>query len=159
MTHPMLIWLESCLDAEARIALAAQEKALSPWRNSNGLVKHCGPPESGHGRDDGLWDDEGTSGMKVDHQLCMLGEVADHVALHDPAAVLADIAAKRAILDQHRFYLGGGAREQLCQTCGGEGVMNVVSWPCNTIRLVTSAYAHRDGFDPGWAVLDEVELW
>lgn len=74
-------------------------------------------------------------------------------------AVLADIAAKRAILDQHRFYLGGGAREQLCQTCGGEGVMNVVSWPCNTIRLVTSAYAHRDGFDPAWAVLDEVELW
>lgn len=48
-------------------------------------------------------------------------------------AVLADIAAKRAIIDRH-------VRDD--------------SWeygqPCETLRLLASAYAHRDGFDPSW---------
>lgn len=157
MTHPMLIWLESCLDAEARIALAAQEKALSPWRNSNGLVKHSGPPESGHGRDDGLWDDEGTSGMKVDHQLCMLGEVADHVALHDPAAVLAVVEAHRRLLAIHAdggrsqgyTATGYGYIDHCCETCGAFGEYGH-PWPCDTVRALASAYRHAPGWEEAW---------
>lgn len=145
MTHPMLIWLESCLDAEARIALAAQEKALSPWRNSNGLVKHSGPPESGHGRDDGLWDDEGTSGMKVDHQLCMLGEVADHVALHDPAAVLAVVEAHRLILHDHRQVEYRDIDGPCCQRCE-----SYMAWPCPTVRALASAFKHLPGWQSDW---------
>jgi hypothetical protein len=148
VTHPMLIWLESCLDAEERIALAAQEKALSPWRNSNGLVKHSGPPESGHGRDDGLWDDEGTSGMKVDHQLCMLGEVADHVALHDPAAVLAVVEAHRVLLAIHTPNSFG-----YCTVCGWDDGYESTpheAWPCPTVRALASAYRHAPGWDEAW---------
>lgn len=126
MTHPLVEFIHSCLDADERIA-----------NEVSGLYEDSPGP--------GVWvhDDD------YRHDSLMVTK----------RAVLDDVAAKRAILDQHRFYLGGGAREQLCQTCGGEGVMNVVSWPCNTIRLLASAYAHRDGFDPAWAVLDEVELW
>lgn len=147
MTPPMLIWLESCLDAEERIALAAQEKALSPWRNSNGLVKHSGPPESGHGRDDGLWDDEGTSGMKVDHQLCMLGEVADHVALHDPAAVLAVVEAHRWLLELHRPL---HEQDWHGNAVLGECIADGDPWPCDTVRALASAYRHAPGWEEAW---------
>lgn len=59
MTHPLLEWLLVELLEDERIALAAMEKAQPPWSNSNGLVRHSGPPEPDGGRDDGLWDDEG----------------------------------------------------------------------------------------------------
>lgn len=156
MTHPMLEWLNAQLDADEALARAAELEAPSPWRTDGGTVSHGGPVKD-YEKGDQLWDSEGCSDYW--QRLCMTENVVELVAQHDPATVVADIAAKRAILDQHRFYLDGGAREQLCQTCGGEGVMNVVSWPCNTVRLLASAYAHRDGFDPAWAVLEEVDLW
>jgi len=162
-------WLTAILDEHERVARAADEKALSPWRNSNGLVKHSGPPEGGHGRDNGLWDDEGTSGMKVDHQLCMLGEIAEHVALHDPAAVLALIQAQRQILAAHaptRYTNAdlGIKDAPVCLTCHAvmdspEDWPDEADWsyplvqrsfPCPTVRALASAYRHAPGWDEAW---------
>lgn len=143
MTLPMLDFLNRCLDEDEQTALLAAGKAPPPWQNSNGLVRHSGPPESGMERDNGLWDDEGTSGMKVDHRLCMWGEVADHVALHDPAAVLALVAAHRAIL----FYHSGS------HECSGpdDNAMWICDEVCPTVRALVSALAHREGYLPEWS--------
>jgi hypothetical protein len=132
--HPMLTWLGEQLDADERIA----QRIIENGKSRGGLRQWL--------KLEVRTEDGDTTTIQ-------------QLKVYEPEASLADITAKRAILDQHRFYLAGGQREQMCQTCGGEGVMSAVSWPCNTVRLLATAYAHRDGFDPAWAVLDEVELW
>lgn len=82
-----------------------------------------------------------------------------HIALHDPASVCADIAAKRAILALHQpdrpadtwYWL-----ERECAGCGSRwhavtppGTPPTVIGPergCPTIRLLASAYANRPGY-------------
>lgn len=68
----------------------------------------------------------------------------------DPARVLADIAAKRAILALHEpgLELVGDDEEWTCVTCG---------WPtaspnggCKTVLLLAQPYADRPDFDPSW---------
>jgi len=66
-------------------------------------------------------------------------EDAVHIARHDPAHVLADIAAKWAIVEIH-------GREHWCP--------NHLEWdegPCQTLRLLASALSDRPGYDPAWA--------
>ena len=38
-------------------------------------------------------------------QVCLWDATADHIARHDPARVLADVAAKRAIVDGHKMLV------------------------------------------------------
>jgi len=71
-----------------------------------------------------------------------------HIATNDPDAVLADIAAKRAILDLHFTRDGTGGTwdtdpKALCNEC--EDLQ-----PCRTVKLLTSAYALRDGYREEW---------
>ncbi|WP_406227353.1 DUF6221 family protein [Streptomyces anthocyanicus] len=83
-----------------------------------------------------------------------LRATVDHIAAHDPAAVLADLDAKLAIVDWH------GAREatgfdadgwehtgNACQTClAGD------DWPCRTLRLLARPFAkHPDHKGEEWA--------
>lgn len=56
----------------------------------------------------------------------------------DPASVLADIAAKRAILDLHKPIVVGGLPPAFCSECQ-------TPWTCRTVRLLASAYADRPG--------------
>lgn len=65
---------------------------------------------------------------------------ANHIARHDPARVLADIAAKRRRLERHTP--GDGA---FCGACEQE-------WPCEDVRIDASVYADRPGYKPQWAV-------
>lgn len=60
------------------------------WGSSDGMVTGSD--------DEGLWDCEGSS------TLCAAPEVSDHMALHDPSRVLAECAAKRAIIAQHQAW-------------------------------------------------------
>lgn len=62
------------------------------------------------------------------------------IARHDPAAVLADIKAKRARIALHG-PVGDGV--QHCDVCR-------LTYPCRTLRLEASAYAGRPGYDEGW---------
>lgn len=61
---------------------------------------------------------------------------------------LADIEAKRAVLDEHTATVGPA-----CPTCavhvGGSEVASVRA-PCRTVRLLASAYRHRDGYRDEW---------
>jgi len=62
------------------------------------------------------------------------------IALHDPAAVLADIAAKRAILDEIVPALEGYEWDAVAERSTTERL----------VRLLASAYADRPGYQEAW---------
>jgi hypothetical protein len=83
--------------------------------------------------------------------------VAAHITDSDPQFVLADIAAKRQIIDAHQSLWQDEPPEHLgpgCKTCSGE----VEGWPCTTLRLLALPYAghpdYREDFRPGGPDLD-----
>lgn len=85
---------------------------------------------------------------------------AEHIARHDPAAVLADLAAKRAIVELHKMeydrFVHATPHCGACTTgwASVEYDVAVIEWedyPCQTLRLLGSALSHRDGYDPAWA--------
>lgn len=59
-----------------------------------------------------------------------------HIATHDPAFVLADIAAKRKILDEHRPIMGAG----WCSTCDVPGDVKGREAGCPTVLALAEAY-------------------
>lgn len=96
-----------------------------------------------------------------------------HIARHDPARVLADVAAKRAIIEDHGWkyadpyesWKGDAYRERygdtrdsrLCTRCGGTSphpnlgeVERRDSWPCTTLRLLALPYAEHEDYDEEW---------
>ena len=91
------------------------------------------------------------------------GAVAAHIAYHDPASVLARIAAWKKILELHgpdRVLENWYWLERKCQECGHPwqartpiGTPPTVIGPergCPTVRLLASAYADREGFQEAW---------
>lgn len=71
-------------------------------------------------------------------------ETAAHIARHDPARVLREVAAKRAIIDLHTptATLGPG---RSCEYCGH-------LWPCAEALAVAAVYSDHPDYDPAWAV-------
>lgn len=107
------------------------------------------------------WRAESNSVWEVDDddQVCRAGtaEDAEHIARHDPARVLADVAAKRAILASHR--------EALVE----ERDMHEIDWPTEqrgrveqaaaaakvgvlraAVESLAQPYADHSDFDPAW---------
>ena len=81
----------------------------------------------------------------------------DHITRHDPARVLAECAAKRAIIGDHelvaKIYL-----KDYCSTCAdwenselGEGPPGV-EYPCPTVKALAAVYADHEDYDSGWAL-------
>lgn len=85
--------------------------------------------------------------------------VAEHIARHDPAFTLADITAKRAIIDLHECAPGpialagnidpAGWRESDIPHCDADWA----PYPCDTIRLLARPYAGRSGWQKEWELL------
>ena len=85
---------------------------------------------------------------------------AAHIARHDPARVLADVAAKRAIVAEHRPYqedphavavIEDGVEwgvSLLCDACAGRKP----SWPCLNLLALARVWADHPEFDPAWKV-------
>jgi hypothetical protein len=71
-------------------------------------------------------------------------DVAVHIARHDPAAVLADLAAKRRIVARH-------IPAQVGPRAGIDCFMDGDLYPCEDLRLLALPYAAREGYDPAWA--------
>ena len=68
-------------------------------------------------------------------------ELAEHIARHDPARVLAEVEAKRDAIVLH----GGDLRMQLmfCSHCEQDT-------PCPTLRLLARPFRDHPDFDPAW---------
>lgn len=78
---------------------------------------------------------------------------AAHIARHDPARVLAECAAKRAIMGGHegRRDLYGGRDAYLCEMCTETGP-NAQGWPCETLRALAAVYSDHPDYDKDWAL-------
>ncbi|MFJ9558295.1 DUF6221 family protein [Nocardiopsis sp. NPDC101807] len=64
--------------------------------------------------------------------------LTDHIARHDPARVLREVAAKRAVLALHQD--------------AGMGDCAHSSDPCPTLRALAAPYVDHPDYDPAWAV-------
>lgn len=74
---------------------------------------------------------------------------AEHIARHDPARVLADVAAKRRIIELHT-----GGHE--CSTYDHNGEIDnctwcIDSWDCSTLRLLALPHADHPDYRSEWA--------
>lgn len=82
------------------------------------------------------WSD-GTDRLPNHHNTWLL--------IHDQAERLAEVEAKRRILDEHfECSLPNGIMAGTCTTCDN------YAWPCPTVRLLAQPYAGRDGWQDEW---------
>lgn len=84
------------------------------------------------------------------------GEIGPHLARHDPARVLREVEAKRAILELHQGdaseYGGSGYRagEMACRMCGADDGWWGVAWPCPTILALAAVYSDHPDYRQEW---------
>lgn len=82
---------------------------------------------------------------------------AQHITRHDPARVLAEVEAKRQIIDLHRHRpeqaWDGSTLTGDCAECGDE------HFPCPTLRALALPYADHPECHPSWlpAVREQAE--
>lgn len=105
----LVAWYRACLDDDER---AAKEATPGRWAPSGHSVITS--------------DDIEIADVPRDD--------ATHIARHDPAAVLADIAAKKKLL---------AALEDMTQD-------DYNPWAWNHIAILASAYRHRPGWRTDW---------
>lgn len=84
-------------------------------------------------------------------------ETALHVARHDPARVLVECAAKRAIIGEHEIVQKPYLKDY-CSTCAdwdnaevGEGPPNI-EWPCPSVRALAAVYAAHPAYQQEWVL-------
>ena len=93
-----------------------------------------------------------------EHRLVVYGNVepqSEHIARHDPARVLREVEAGRAILAEHQpvwdDYVDGDGIERAtheCETCRPPGTPD--NWPCQTIRALAAVWSDHPDYDPAW---------
>lgn len=96
----------------------------------------------------GAWAEEGGPGV---------GEIIEHVALHGPDYVLADIESKRQIVELHHVVsfddedghdIGRG-----CAECGYSAEYSDRGGYCETVRLLAAPFSGEPGYKAEeWAV-------
>jgi hypothetical protein len=136
MTAELVAWLRECLDEDERVALAAAEEGALAWATSS---------EDNNWHQFAVADDRGK--VVVYDEGWPSAEQAVHIARHDPARVLAEVTAKRRIIDAHDEHYAPA--ELFCPTCEGQYP------PCQTLRLLASVYAGRPGWRSEWAPDEE----
>jgi len=143
-------WLTAVWDEEEEIALTAAGWDHSGRKRANGQWVRSGIGS--------VEDAERRSVIYSDNDQ-VTGSVADHVAYHDPASVLARIAADRKILAMHAGNHECPSAEDNCGwwTPGeanfvGESEVLTPGPYCPTILLLASPQADKPGFRPEWLV-------
>jgi hypothetical protein len=129
----LIIWLRTQYDADERIATSAAG-AYPHWVASSGAV---------------CQQDTGGSGYLATgpYETDLDEDVIEHMVLHDPARVLADIAAKRAILDEYeRASAAVPEDEQLWNTSENGYRAGLAT----AIEHLATAYADRPGWREEW---------
>lgn len=137
-------WLLAVLDEDERVARAAIPRGGTGTWDWN--CDHTEPYPFSHDLCAKLECDEITLYDEGGHNV----NQTQHIALHDPAAVLADIAAKRAIIARVAEDAAIASDPLRSQNASGME-WHLVQMARDTLRILASAYAHRDGFDPTWA--------
>ena len=83
---------------------------------------------------------------------------AQHIARHDPARALRDVAAKRAILELHKPQPKPGYGNDLprCLACLSardrwQEDWQADPWPCRTVRLLAAVWDGHPDYRQEWA--------
>ncbi len=82
------------------------------------------------------------------HERCAI-----HIARYDPARVLAEVAAKRAILAEHEPEPWGDPHPELSRCAPGHGDGGSgwwTTWPCIEVRAIAAVYSDHPGYRPEW---------
>lgn len=115
------------------------------------------------------WQVPSTGVLVVGEDLHPLGDgpLVEHIARHDPARVLAEVAAKRAIVAMHEQAeklvwdprpAGTPVREPrrepagYCSTCQVEDGVIHGTWPCDTLKHLATVYSEHPDFNPAWGI-------
>ncbi|WP_326565092.1 DUF6221 family protein [Amycolatopsis rhabdoformis] len=123
----LIAFLRARLDEDERIAKTADP---GPWHADGGGI------HKGH-----------TTDEVVDYA----GDNAEHIARHDPARVLAEVAAKRLIIELHQ----PDHKQRDCGTCmsrkiGYQEDWIEEEWPCKTLCLLALPYADHPDYREEW---------
>jgi hypothetical protein len=120
--------------AQATGAKSERELSLGRWTQVDMTVRS----EAGH--------------LVVKHSWPQ--EIA-HIVRHDPARVLADVAAKRAIVDEHALLDPPPEPDDdwplVCRRCEDRRRHDAMRWPCPTLRHLAAVYADHPDYDQEWA--------
>jgi len=129
----LIAFVRACLD---RVERLAREASPGPWK-----------PNAEH--DEVLAVDDITVADGFALSGNQLRATVEHIALHDPATVLADVAAKRRILDLHVLSVLDG--DTYCALCHmDDGLIYGPGGACETVRALAQAYAGWDGWREEW---------
>lgn len=99
-------------------------------------------------------DIHGLAGAPITSRGALRREDAEHIARHDPARVLAEVAAKRRVLARHY----GSTSTPLRAICEGCAYNYADIDPryhldeCPELRDLAAIYADHPDFDPSWRV-------
>jgi hypothetical protein len=142
-------FLNARLDEDEQAARAASKSASAQWHvdEEYGETVLWWPPEFHTPfEEDRRW-----RGQTIESSG---SSIAPHIARHDPARVLADVAAKRRIIDEHPNTNDGD-----CGTCVDghwgypvHGGSSPKRWPCTTLRLLALPYAGHPDYREEWQV-------
>ena len=91
--------------------------------------------------------------VTMDHEGCLPAVDEDdgpHIARHDPARVLREIAAKRELLELHYDGNPGPGDIHYCGTCHDYYKHDAEDWPCETVRVLASTFSDHPDFDEEW---------
>jgi hypothetical protein len=139
----MIAWLRAQLDEDERLANAAT--GLHWYSNGGWELRTAPSGEGGPNPRPESWAPFWFLIAKAGEQPRGAWDDFRHIERHEPAFVLADIAAKRAILDAYeeakRYYEGPGRAAPAGEVHG--------LW--TAIQHLAYAYRHRPGYLPEWA--------
>lgn len=134
--HPIVVFIQAQLDHDEQVARAATP---GPWS-----VDDTDYAEAIYGADPnsavvagGRWGNEAS--------VFDTTETAEHIALHDPARALREVAAKRRIVARHSPRAAGPPNMWATPPCGWPSLD-----PCPDLRDLLSIYSDRPGYDPSW---------
>lgn len=77
---------------------------------------------------------------------------ADHIVRHDPARVLAECAAKRAIIEQHLMWVYTDEEPGFSMILWDCMCNRQMSKPCPTIAALAAVYADHPDYQQEWAL-------
>lgn len=132
---------------------AARAATAGPWRYNPS--KHYHRPNSPEFEESVFAGPPGADAVSI----ALTGETDDrqsmadaaHIARHDPARVLREVTAKRAIVEQHTpdLILHSSETPQFCPVCFYSDA-NVERHPCPTLRHLAAVWSDHPDFDPAW---------
>lgn len=135
----LVVFLRARLDEDQAVA---QHANPGPW-----VVNDATYPESIY-TEDRLTDVVAGGRWGGEANVFDTAEDAFHIARWDPARVLAEVQAKRAILELHICPCPNDCGD--CGQCSGAHMADPVGFPCPTVKLIAVPYQDHPDYRQEW---------